>query len=357
MDDKQKIAITTGSWVRGVIVLALAYAVFMVSNFLLVLVAAIVIASALEPVTLWAKRKNIPRVPTVIVVYIIGFILLAGFFYFLLLPLIGEVSSFVRTLTVYSNSVVNGSVLSGMFETQNIFGDFDTPALIGELNNYLNSFSNFLSQGVFSSVSFIFGGVLGFILMLVLSFYLAVQEDGIAKFLKTVSPLKYEKYITGLWHRSQMKIGRWLQGQLLLGVLVMVLVYIGLLIIGVPHALLLAVLAGVLELIPLFGATIAAIPALLVAYADGGATMAVMVAILYFIIQQFENHLIYPMVVKKVVGVPPMVSILALVIGAQLAGFLGALIAVPIAAVIMEFLADLEVSKEAKIAAEQSLPQ
>ena len=217
---------------------------------------------------------------------------------------------------------------------------------------HLNSFSDFLSQGVFSSISFVFGGAVSFILMLVLSFYLAVQEDGITKFLKMITPLKQENYIVNLWKRSQAKMGRWMQGQLLLGVLVMVLVYLGLIIIGVPHALLLAVVAGVLELIPLFGATLAAIPALFIAYTDGGMTIALIVAGLYIVIQQFENHLIYPMVVKKMIGVPPMVSILALVVGGQLAGFLGILISVPVAAVVMELLSDLEERKTAKLSAE-----
>ncbi len=350
MEGKEtKLSITTGSWVRGIIIVALAYALFLVGKFVLVLIASIIIASAIEPITLWARKRNIPRLPTVISVYIIAALSLASFFYFLLLPLIGEVSSFIKTLTIYSNSVTSGGILSEMFEKQNIFGGLDTPAIISELSSYLNSFSNFLSRGIFSSISLIFGGVVSFVLMLVLSFYLAVEEDGIAKFLKTITPLKQEKYIIDLWRRSQVKIGLWMQGQLLLGVLVMVLVYIGLLIIGIPHALLLAVLAGILELIPLFGATIAAIPAVFVAYTFGGMTTALIVAGLYLVIQQLENHLIYPMVVKKVLGVPPMVSILAIVIGAQLAGFLGVLISVPVAAVIMEFLADLEERKMAKL--------
>lgn len=345
MEEKQKVAITMGSWVRAVIVFALAYAFFQVGRFVLVLIAAIVIASALESVTLWAKRRNIPRLPTVISVYIMTAIFLAGFFYFLLLPLIGEVSSFINTLTVYSNSVVSGGVLSEMFKTQNVFGGFDTPALIGELNTYLNAFSGFLSQGIFSSISLIFGGVVSFVLMVVLSFYLAVQEDGITKFLRIITPDKQENYVISLWRRSQLKIGRWMQGQLLLSILLTVLVYLGLVIVGVPHALLLAVVAGVFELIPLFGATLAAIPALFTAYTSGGMTMALIVAGLYIVIQQCESHIIYPIVVKKLVGVPPMVSILALVVGAELAGFLGVLVSVPVAAVVMEFLSDLEASK------------
>jgi predicted PurR-regulated permease PerM len=280
-------------------------------------------------------------VPMVIGVYFSGAVLLAGFFYFLLLPLIGEVTGFLRTLTIYSNSLADGGILSGMFETQRVFGSLDTPAIIAELNSYLNNFSEFLSRGVFSTASSIFGGVVSFIIMLVLSFYLAVQEDGVARFLRLVTPARHEKYVVDLWHRSQTKIGYWMQGQLILAVLVGVLVYIGLLIVGIPHALLLAVIAGAFELIPLFGATLAAIPTLFIAFTYGGMTTALIVLALYVVIQQLESHVIGPQVVRKIVGVPAVVSILALVVGAQLAGFLGVLISVPVASVIMELLHDL----------------
>ncbi|MBX4181569.1 AI-2E family transporter [Candidatus Parcubacteria bacterium] len=352
MEEPKKLAITTGSWVRGVIVILLAYAFLLVGRFVLVLIAAIVIASALESITKWSKKRGIPRLPTVIGVYFITAVLFAGFFYFLLLPLIGEVSSFIKTLTVYSNSVVNGSVLSNMFATQNLFGGLHTPQVISQLNTYLNALSGFLSQGVFSSLSVVFGGVVSFVLMLVLSFYLAVQDDGIGKFLRIITPDKHESYVINLWRRSQAKIGRWLQGQLLLGLLIMVMVYVALLIIDVPHALLLAVVAGVLELIPLFGPVLAAIPAIFVSYTDAGMTTALIVIGVYLLIQQLENHVIYPVVVKKMIGIPPMVSILALVIGGELAGFLGILISVPVATVVMEFLNDLEEEKIAKSAKE-----
>lgn len=348
MDDKQKITITTSSWVMAVIVIAIAYALFLVSEFILVLMVSIVIASAIEPATIWAKKRNIPRLLMVLLVYMGSALTLAGLFYFLLMPLIGEMSSFINTLTIYSNSVVSGGVLSEMFRTQNLFGGLDTPILIKELSSYLNSLADFLKQGVFSSISLVFGGVLNFLLILVLSFYLVVQEDGISKFLKIITPIKHERYVTNLWGRSQTKIGLWMQGQLLMSVLVTALVYICLLIVGIPHALLLAVLAGVLELIPLFGATLAAIPALFIAYVTGGMSSTLVVAGLYIIIQQLEGNVIYPMVVKKVVGVPPIVSIIALVTGGTLAGFLGVLISVPVAAAIMEFVSDFEERKFAK---------
>ncbi len=186
-------------------------------------------------------------------------------------------------------------------------------------------------------------------LIVILSFYLAVQEDGVGKFLKAIVPWKQEKYILGLWERSKTKIGLWMQGQLLLAAIIFVLVYLGLLLLGIENALLLAVLAGVLEIIPIFGPIIAGIPAVLIGFTQGGTSVALMVAGLFLIIQQFENQLIYPLVVKKVVGVPPMISILAILIGGELAGFLGVLISVPLATVIIELIDDLEERKIAQV--------
>ena len=83
-------------------------------------------------------------------------------------------------------------------------------------------------------------------------------------------------------------------------------------------------------------------PAILIGFADGGVTMGIVVIVLYIVLQQFENHLIYPLVVTRVVGVPPLLIILALIVGAELAGFLGILLSVPAAAVIQELVRDIE---------------
>lgn len=340
--------ITTASWVRGIIVLVLFYALFLIREFILVIIVSVIIASALEPLVLWTKKRRMPRLPAVLLIYLVSALFLALVFYFLVLPLLGDIAEFIRTLNIYFNSVTDGGILSEMFRTQNLFVGLDTPMLVNELSSYLNSLVSFISQGVFSTLSLVFGGILNFVLILVLSFYLVAQEDGVSKFLKTVTPLKHEEYVVGLWRRSQVKIGLWMQGQLIASILVMLMVYVGLLIIGVPNALLLAVLAGIFELIPLFGATLAAIPALFIAYISGGLPIALMVAGLYIIVQQLEGNLIHPLVVKKMVGVPPMVSIMALVIGGMLAGFLGVLIAVPIAAVVIEMLDDFDARKLAQ---------
>jgi predicted PurR-regulated permease PerM len=191
-------------------------------------------------------------------------------------------------------------------------------------------------------VGYIFGGVLSFVLIIVLSFYLAVQEAGIENFLRIITPNRHETYVMSLWKRTQIKIGLYMQGQLLLGLIIGILVFLGLTILGIKQALLLACLAAVFELIPIFGPILSAIPAILIGATSGGLSMGLIIAGLYTIIQQFENHLIYPLVVKKIVGVSPIIVILALIVGFKLAGFLGILLSVPISTAIMEYLNDLQ---------------
>lgn len=348
----QPTSITLASWARLAVVGIFVYLLFQVAEVILVILTTIAISTAIEPALRWAYHKGVPRILSVITIYAGAVVALSLFFYFLFLPLVDEVSSFVRTLTVYSNAMMEDGVLSQLFTNQHIFGGIQTPALMEELSTYLNSFSDFLSQGIFSTVAYFSGGVLSVILIVVLSFYLSVQDDGVAKFLKVIVPLPYEKQFLGFWRRSQMKIGYWMQGQLLLGVGVAAVVYVGLLVIGVPNALLFAVLAGIFELIPIFGPVLAAIPAIFSAYGELGAGSALVVALFYLVVQQIENHVFYPMVVKKVVGVPPIVSIIALFVGGELAGFLGVLISVPVAVVVMEVIDDLERRKLSANAAE-----
>jgi len=221
---------------------------------------------------------------------------------------------------------------------------------VSDFVNGLQSLIVGTSAGAFQTASLIFGGVLSLTLIIVLSFYLAVQEEGVSDFLRIIAPVKHHAYIIDLWNRSQRKIALWLQGQIILGVVVGVLVYLVLMIVGIKHALLLALFAGLFEIIPVFGPIISSVPAILIAFTDRGLGTGLLLMGLYLIIYQFESQLFYPLVVKKVVGISPIVVILALVIGAKLAGILGALIAVPLSAAFMEYIHDIEKYKKAEIA-------
>ena len=283
--------------------------------------------------------------PAVIFIYLVVATIILGLFYFFIPPLVTEVSSFSATLPQYIESLETTynplSSGGGIFNAQNIVDNISQNGTLSNIISDIKDTISGVSGGFFKTLSVIFGGAFSFVLIVVVSFYLAVQERGIENFLKIVVPLKHEKYIVGLWHRTQKKIGLWIQGQLLLALLIGILVYLGLTILGVKYALLLAILAAIFELIPVFGPVLAAIPAVAVGFIDS-VTSGFVVLGLYIIIQQFENHLIYPLVVQKVVGVPPLLVIIALIVGAKLAGFLGILLSVPAAASLVEYIHDIE---------------
>ena len=355
------ISITTGTFFRAMLVFLFFVLMFYLRNVLLVVLTAVVIASSVEPLTMWISRFGIPRLIVGISIYIalgVGFV---GIFYFFVPSLLSDTANFLRAVPAFlegipaSLSIEPKSVLQSAELAQTVAQGITSTtepssltAVFTDLSQILGSFA----KGFWDNVSVVFGGIVQFILIVVLSFYLAVQEDGVGAFLRVVTPEKHEGYIIGLWKRAQKKIGYWMQGQIFLAFLVGLLVYLGLVILGIKNALFLAALAAILETIPLFGPIISAIPAIAIAYAAGtalsdpGVTSGLVVAGWYLIIQQFENHLFYPWVVKKIVGVPPMVVILALIVGAQLGGFLGLLIAVPLAATLMEFLDDVQKRKQ-----------
>jgi len=332
------------SVIKVVLVLLLFAVLFALRDLLLVLIAAVVIASASEPMVRWFKTYKIGRLPAVVFIYVFLAMLLVGAFYFLLVPLLNETSSLLASLPAYINSTDlwtpfgEGTLLGSQQFVQDLSANFSVQDIVTQVQSVANN----LTASIFSAFSYIFGGALSFFLIIVLSFYLAVQENGIRNFLTTITPIDHRPYVLDLWKRAENKIGRWFQGQILLVVIITVLTYLGLTLIGIEHSLLLAVLAGLFELIPLFGPILAAIPAIAIAFLTGGLTPALIVLAFYLIIQQFENQLIYPLVVKKVVGVPAIIVILALIAGGTLAGFLGVLLAVPVAAILMELFNDMQ---------------
>ena len=353
MNNDQKnisINITTGTIVKTLLFLLLFYVLYILLDLVLVVLTAVVIASSVEPAAKWFLRYKIPRVPAVIFVYACAILLFIGIFYFFIPPFLDEASKVASSLPQYLESAGTAGKMTGgdLSGAQKIVGGLSDAISLNDLIVQAKETVAGFSGGAFDAVSRIFGGAFSLFIIIVISFYLSVQENGISSFLKLITPMKQQDYIVDLWRRSQLKIGRWFQGQLLLGLIIGILVYLGLTILQIPYALLLAILAAVFELIPIFGPILAAIPAIVLGFMDGGATLGVMTLALYLIIQQFENHLIYPLVVRKVVGVPPILVILALIIGGKLAGFLGILLSVPIAAVLIEFAND--VAKEKHIA-------
>ena len=343
---KQEIRISSGTIIRAILFVLLFVGIYILRDIVLVLLAAVVIASAIEPAAQWLENKGVPRIPGVLAMYLFVATVIAGIFYFLIPPLVSDISQLIAEAPEYINSLQvglqgGGSGLGAIEPLGGVPESFSVAELVTQFQKLIGT-----EGGVFSFITKIFGGMLSFVLVITFSFYLAVQRNGIGNFLRIVTPFQYEDYIIDLWERSQAKIGKWLQGQLILMLIVGLLTYLGLMIIGVNNALVFGLLAGLFEIIPLFGPVLSAIPPTAVAFVDGGVTLGILTVGLFVVIQQFENNLIHPLVVTKVVGVPPMLVIVAIVVGGKLAGFLGVLLSVPLAATLMEYANDISKRKK-----------
>lgn len=328
------ISISSGSVVRVLLILAAAYALWQLSTLVLLLLSAIIIASAVEPGVEFFQKWKFPRALAVVSVYIVLLALFATLVWFFVPPMLAEAVALLAVLPQYVSEVQNFSI---PFLPSAQVG----PSLAETVIALQNTFTN-TGAGVLQFLSSIFGGAFYFMLTVVVSIYFSLQETGVDDFLRIVTPEKHRDYALNLWRRSHKKIGLWMQGQLLLSLIITVLLYLGLSLLGVPYALILAIFAGLMELIPVFGSLIAAVPGVAIALITGGTTLALIVAGFFLVVNQFQANLIYPLVVQKIVGVAPILVIIALIAGGQLGGFLGVLLSVPIAAVVQEFVNDIQ---------------
>ena len=345
MDKEFRVAITSGTIVSALFVIVGGYVLWLLRDLVLLVLTAIVIASAIEPEIAFLIRHRIPRFFAAILVYVFVFGSLFVLLYFFFPPIIADAAGFLSAMPQYLEAINASSSFSNITSaTSLIGGSRDLQSFIQTLFSLQNLFSA-NSGGVMQLVVTFFGGIFSLLLVIVLSFYFALQDTGVDDFLRLVMPVAYEDYSVDLWKRAQKKIGLWMQGQVLLSLLVAVLVYMGLLIIGVPYALLLSVFTALAEIIPIFGSLIAGTIAVIVAFSNGGVALSAIVFGLYVVVNQFESNLIYPLIVKKVVGVPPLLVIVALIAGYTLAGFLGALLSVPLAAVALELITDFDKRK------------
>lgn len=338
----QKIDISFSSFLKFFMVVGLLWAAWILKDLLIAILVSILIATPTSGLADKLHKYYIPRGLTAFVVLALFVSILVGVIVLFVPLLSGELANFSATLPQFQLEIrnfVNGFTRAN--DIQSIVGRVSTSDVASMSQNIISYATSALGATASAATSFI----VQLLIIFVLTFYFAVQERGVERFLRVVSMKQYEDYIVSLWERSQKKIQAWVNGQVLLAVIIGLTTYVGLTILGMKHALLFALLAAVCEIIPVVGMTIATVPALIVAYLTGGMSMLIKAGIFYFVLTQTENHILSPMVVNKVVGIPAIIVIISLLVGGMLAGFWGVLLAVPVAAIVMEFVEDVEKRK------------
>jgi predicted PurR-regulated permease PerM len=339
MKETIPVSITSGTIVKILAWIIIFAGLFYVRDFVVALFVAVVLASAAEMPVKAMMKSGLSRGISVTILFLALISIIVTTAFIFIPPLVDDVARFVQTLPQLLDSVRIFGRDMGFKDLSLYVQDLSKTIDKGQILTVLKT-TFFGTSGIFATGAVVVGSIVNLVLTFVLAFYLALEERGVQKFLRLIVPKEHEGYIEDLWSRSQRKIGLWMQGQLLLSLLVSLLVYIPMLILGMPYAALLGVLAFLGELIPIVGLTFAAVPALFLAWSHGGATLLGIVALILFIIGQLENHVLYPRVMNKMVGVPSVLVIIALVMGAKFAGIWGVILSVPVAAIFMELATD-----------------
>ena len=340
----QYISISTGTLLRALVLVGLVYILSQLGTLMVSLLVAVVIASSVEPMAKFFEKYRLPRGFAVALIYILFIVVIGSVIAFFVPKLADDVAAFIQKLPAMLDSIQLMGRDLGLKDLSVYISDISKDISKGEVLTVLKNFVIGTGSAI-AATGAIVNVVFNLIIIAVLSFYMASEEKGVQNFLLLVTPKRYEVYIIDLWSRSQAKISAWAQGQLLLGVIMAVLMFIVMSLLGVPYAALLALFTFMGELVPLVGLTLAGIPAILLAFSAGGYTLSAMTLVACFVLSQIESHIIYPKIMNKMVGVPSIIVIIALLIGGKIAGFWGILLAVPLASIFLELLSDIDTKK------------
>ncbi len=337
-----KFTISTKSLFKILGFILFVYVIYLIWNILLLLFIALILAALIDPFASWFQKRKIPRSLAVLIIYIVVFGLVS-LSIIVISPVVVQdapqlADNVMKLVEDLQQNPTIQSIWAGAqnipqalgFENQSSAQVVTTPSTVAPT-----------ISGVFSTVSGFFGGVFSVVLVLVMTFYMVAQEDPLKKIFRNVVPDEYVPYLTQLFKKMRDKLGAWMRGQIVLSLIMAALVFVGLVLLDVRYAAVLALLAALTEFVPYLGPVFSGLPALLLAFSDGGMVKFAMVLVMYVIIHQFENHVLVPKVMQRAVGLNPIVSITALLIGAQLAGFVGVLLAIPVATAGSVFLKDI----------------
>lgn len=296
-----------------VLLVGLAFLLLEIKGIILTIFLSYIIMAALNPFVRTLRSFKIPKIIAVILVYavVIAFIVL------LVIPIlpffISQMESLVKAIPNYVDAA---SQALGITINKS------------QINSLISPLANSIGQNALSVTSKVFGSIFSVITLFILSFYMLIDRQRLGKAVPNLLPEEYKEKGVLTIHLVEEKLGAWLRGQVVLSLAIGLITWIALTILNVPYALPLAIMAGFLEIIPTLGPIIAAIPAVIVGLAISP-LMAITIIAAYVGIQLAENNFLVPKIMEKAVGLNPVVIIIAILIGANLLGVMGALLSIP----------------------------
>ncbi len=320
--------------IRAVLIIMAVWFIYALRDLVGILLVSILLAAVIDPLAAFWEKKRIPRSVTVLLTYVILFLIAGVILIAIVPPLIVEMQGVGESFrSIWDRMVSSFDALKTISSRYGLDSSFQLS--IDALNEALTaSFNN-----LFSTVTGFLGGIVSFFIALAITYFIVVEKGSLKDMAISLVPKRYHDYVSSISAKMQQKVGQWLIGQLILMLFIGLLSYIGLAAFGIKYAVLLAVLAGFLELVPYLGPIIATIPAAFFALSDSP-TKAVLIIAYYLLIQRVENMILVPKIMQKTTGLNPIFVVIALAIGFTVGGVAGVLLSVPVAAAANVVLSD-----------------
>lgn len=327
MTNRVKIDISFATMLKIIIAIFAIWFLFAIREIVVLFFIVLVIVSATAPLVDKMSRF-MPRILALIILSLILITLLVAIGFLLIPPVINQIAQIATDLPYYIDKIN-----PAYYQIKTIVAHYQDSLL-----NFSNQLGSFTS-GIYTTTVSFFGGIVAIVTILVLSFYLLLEQNSIKSSLKQLIPDEHQERLLSVINKISVKMGNWLRGQGILMLTIGLLEGIVLGILNIPFALTLAVWGGLTEVIPYIGPWLGLIPAFIVAYTISP-LMAIIVLIAFILIQQLEGQILVPKIMGKAVGLSPVIIILSLLIGAKLMGILGVIIAVPVAAAISVIISE-----------------
>ncbi|MCH8048983.1 AI-2E family transporter [Patescibacteria group bacterium] len=305
------------------------YILFLTKDIMIWVLFGLIISILFDPAIDFLQKRRIPRVLAVISVYSAVFGVLALTIWSIAPLFVNEIQRFSQLFPQYFETL--SPILQGLGITA--FSDVQTffDALSFGVENIAGS--------IFSAFFVVFGGIFSTIFVLSISIFLSIEEKSIEKTIGLLFPKKYEEFALDLWIRSQRKVSGWFTSRMITSIFVGVATSLTLFLFNVQYPFSLGLLATILNFIPIIGPLVTGLLLFIVVALDS-TLKAIFILLAFTLIQQIEGNILTPLLTKRFLGIPPALVLIALAVGMQLWGIMGAILAIPLAGIIFEFLRD-----------------
>lgn len=302
------------------------YILFLARDIAVWLLFGLVISLLFEPAIIFLRKLYLPKILAVVLIYLSVFGVL-GLTVYLLSPIfLIEITQFSQNIPTYFariNPILNelGINLTQNFEDLNI-------NLISALRDS--------SASIIKAILVFFGGISSTIIIFIFAFFISLEEKGPHNFLALLVPKKYEDYVINLFSKAQYKVSGWFGARVIACIFVGIASLVIFLLFGVKYSFTLALLSGALNFVPYVGPLATAMATILFVGVSDSFTTAGLIVLMLWLIQEIENKIITPILMKKILDLPPILVLVALLIGGTLFGFLGVVLIVPIFGIVYE---------------------